>query len=182
MQKIRTVFFLIFISVFSATLLAEPMSRIHTGFAGGIGLPKIPISHFRNPISFLAGGMINVPVTAKWGLQIDGYGLTTVSLGTVNKTDGKLTFNLVWGSADLAYQIRGYLGSRSAILVGVGMYHLKQQFDQRKDTLNTLGLNIGISQWMKTRKVGGFFEVRWHLLFKPSDNPQVLTLTYGLLL
>ncbi|MBN2340883.1 MAG: hypothetical protein JXR45_05305 [Deltaproteobacteria bacterium] len=158
------------------------MSRIHAGFAGGIGLPKIPISHFRNPISFLAGGMVNVPVTSKIGFQVDGYALTTVSLGTVNKSDGKLSFNLVWGSANLAYQIRGYMGSHSAVLAGLGLYHLKQQFDNRKDTLDTLGLNIGLSQWMKMRKIGGFFEVRWHLLFKPSDSPQVLTLTYGLFL
>jgi hypothetical protein len=182
MKRTRTVFVILLLSFFSMSLFGKPSSRPHFGLAGGIGLPKIPISHFRTPISFLAGGMIHIPVFAKFGLQVDGYGLTTVSLGTVNNSDAKLTFDLVWGSTALTYQMRGFMESRAAIMAGLGMYRLYQRFDTRKDVLNTLGFNLGLSQWMRPGRRGGFFEIRWHLLFEPSDNPQVLTLTYGILL
>lgn len=171
----RTVFFFL---IAAACLNAES-GPVHFGAAAGIGLPKIPVSHFRTPLSVLAGGMGHVSVAERFGIQLDGYALTTFSLGTVNRAGGDLQFDILWGSLAMSYRFRGFMNNRSAVLAGFGRYHLVQQFDFDREVVRTGGVNLGLSNWMIRPTWRGMFEVRWHLLFRPSENPQMLTLTLG---
>lgn len=149
------------------------------GISAGIGLPKIPVSQFRTPISVLGGCMGHVSVLPKWGIQIDGNALTTFSLGTVNQAGGDLKFEILWGSLALTYQLKGLIRSRSNLILGIGKYYLTQQFDQAEESIQPSGMNLGFSNWMAGRKWRGILEVRWHMLFRPGEDPQVLTITYG---
>jgi len=156
--------------------------RAHAGLSVGFGLPKIPISPFRSPISVLGGGSLNFRLSRKIALQCDGFGLYTFDLGTGSSQGGKLRFNLTWISLDVLYHLRGLIRSESFVLAGLGGYHLSQQFDEDETILDTMGFNLGLVHWTHWRRWSGVFEVRWHLLFQPSDSPQVLTVTFGLLL
>ncbi|HDQ44982.1 MAG TPA: hypothetical protein ENN17_05705 [bacterium] len=173
---------ILFFIIFSTSLLAGQAGRPHFGFSAGLGLPKIPLSQFRTPVSFLASGMVYMPVYARMGIQMDGNALTTVSMGTVNRAEDDFKFDLIWASASLTYRMRGLMESRAALMAGFGVYRIDRRIDRRNDRLDTSGFTLGMSQWMKPGGRGGYFEIRWHLLFKPEDNPQVLTLTYGFLL
>ena len=53
----------------------------HAGISAGFGLPKIPFSHFRTPVSVEGGAAMNVRLLNKWLIQLDGYVLHTFSLG-----------------------------------------------------------------------------------------------------
>ena len=156
--------------------------RVRASFSAGLGLPKIPISHFRNPVSVLGGGSLNFRLSRKMALQFGGYGLYTFDLGTRSSHEGKLRFDLAWVSLDVLYHLSGVIRSESFVLAGLGDYHLSQQFYEDETVLNTMGLNVGLAYWKHWRRWSSVFEVRWHLLFRPSDNPQVLTLTFGMLL
>ncbi|NQT26732.1 hypothetical protein HQ585_15355 [candidate division KSB1 bacterium] len=173
---------LLIISILCASGLYAAPRPISFGVSAGIGLPKIPLSQFRSPISVLASGMTHVSFTEKWGIQVDGNALTTFSLGTVNKVDSDLQFDIYWGSVSLTYKLKGLMRNRSNLIAGIGNYYLTQQFNHGKEEIQTTGMNLGISSWMTHRRWRGYFEARWHLLFKPSENPQVLTVTYGWLL
>lgn len=149
----------------------------------GMGLPKIPFSEFRTPISVLGGASIHVRLVERLMAQLSGYGLYSFSLGTVNiEGTGDLKFNLLYTDADMLYRILSRGMSESFVAGGIGIYNLNQQFNLDVDKLTTLGMNIGIVQWSTTRRMKYTFEVKWHLLFKPSPTPQVLTLTFGFLL
>ena len=156
--------------------------RFHTGLSIGFGLPKMPFSHFRMPVSILGGGALNYRLSNKWCVQADGYGLYTFSLGTVTGREGKLRFNLAWVSLDLLRHFRGALQNENFILVGFGYYYLSQQFDDDEDILNTTGFSLGMVDWRHWKRWSMFTEIRWHLLFHPSPKPQVFTVTLGILL
>lgn len=176
--------FLIFsLILFSQTLvLSQTGKPFEACVSAGIGLPKIPISQYRSPISLLAGVDVTAKLTQKIGIQAGGYGLTTISMGTVNNAEDNLNYDLMWTSMSLLYQLRGAMQDRSMLILGGGYYKLDQQFDLRRDKLTTAGFNLGLSHIMTHRKFSGKLEFRWHLLFKPSDNPQILTITYGILM
>ena len=155
---------------------------VRFGASVGFGLPKIEISHFRTPVSLLGGVMLRVHLFGRFGIQVNGYGLYTISLGSVTEDKGKLRFNVSWVSSDLVYQLRGGLHRESFLSAGGGYYKLHQQFDQRIENYKTPGIGIGLLTCYHRRRLGTMLELRWHLLFEPKSNPQILTITYGILI
>ena len=169
------------ITLLLATVIEGKPRPVLFGVSGGIGLPKIPISQYRSPISVLGGGMGHLSIYKKLGVQIDANALTTFSLGSVNNAPGDLRFDVLWGDLALTYRLRGMLHSQSNLIVGTGHYTVIQEFNQGREEIQTQGVNLGISNWMAGRRLRSYFEVRWHLMFTSGEDPQVLTLTYGIL-
>jgi hypothetical protein len=167
------------ISALGVNSLTGAFRSVSLGVSAGIGFPKIPYSQFNTPVSVLGNGMVHFSFLGKWGIQADGNALTTFSLGKVNQAQGDLQFDVYWGSLALTYKMTGFMRNRSALIAGVGKYYLTQQISRGTEKIQTAGMNLGLSNWMIGPKWRGYFEVRWHLLFKPSENPQILTLTYG---
>jgi hypothetical protein len=156
--------------------------RFHAGLTAGIGLPKVPLSLFRTPVSVLGTGFVNYRIIKKVVLQVDGNGLTTMDLGTVNNRKAELKFDMLWASLNMMIHLSGIYKRESLLLFGMGKYHLSQRYDNDSDDLNTLGINIGFSNWRKNRRWTSVFEIKWHLLFQPSPNPQVFTFVFGIML
>ena len=179
--KFTLCFFLV--SILCSPLFAqEPLlKRLHGGVSAGLGLPKIPFSHFRTPVSLVGSGMLNYRLGRKIVVQVEGGGLTTINLGTAGREQGELKFNFLWSSFDLLWRARGRIRNESFFAGGIGYYQLAQQFDDDKDNLNTMGINLGLISWTLRNRWTSLFDVRWHLLFEPSNNPQVLTLSFGVL-
>ena len=177
-------FVLLFLFLFStfASKKIYCASHIRAGFSVGLGLPKIPLSYFRTPFSILGGGHLNYRVNRKLALMGGGYGLYTFNMGTASGQKSELRFNLLWGSLTFAYQINDNIDKESFLLLGFGEYHLSQQFSREETVLDTPGFNLGLSMWKHRRRLSTVFEVKWHLLFRPSNNPQILTLTFGIIL
>lgn len=153
----------------------------HSGVSLGLGLPKIPLSYYRSPISIMGGGMINIRIIRKVALQCNGYGLKTFSLGTVSNQKDRLRFDMVWGSLDILAHLRGVIQNEQFLLVGIGTYSLFQRFNKTDESVTTLGTCLGVSNIHYGVKMKTFFELRWHLLYNLDPKPQVLTVTYGLL-
>ncbi len=179
--KISTCLFLVsglYVSLFGQVPMQK---RLHVGVSAGVGFPKISYSHFRSPVSLVGNGMVNYRLGRKIGVQLEGGGLITFDLGTAGREKGELKFNFLWSAVDLIWRVRGEVRSESFIAGGIGGYKLLQQYDNDKDDLNTLGINLGLISWTFRNRWTGLFDVRWHLLFEPSNNPQVLTLSFGIL-
>ena len=156
--------------------------RVHGGLSVGMGLPKIPLSRFRSPVSVTGGVSLSFRLMRRIGIQTGGYGLYTFNLGTRDGQDGELRFNLAWFSVDVLGHLGGVVKSESFVLVGLGGYHLSRQIEADETIQDTMGLNLGLAHWQHWLRWSSVLEVRWHLLFRPGDNPQVLTLTFGVLL
>jgi hypothetical protein len=154
--------------------------RFYGGLSIGVGLPKIPLSHFRAPVSVLGTGMMHYRLDQKIRLQLEGGGLTTFNLGTASREAGTLTFNFLWSSFDVQWRIMGHIRRESFLSAGPGYYQLNQEFDNDKVNLNTFGVNLGLISWTWKNKWISLFDLRWHLLFKPKNNPQVLTISFGI--
>jgi hypothetical protein len=172
------------ILIFSANSYSQNIQSktFRFGISAGLGLPKIPIAQFRAPVSVLGGGMVNLRFMQKMALQINGYGLHTFSLGTINNRNDKLRFDVAWISADLQRHIGGIITNETFISLGLGQYMLSRQYENDVDDLNTIGLNVGWISWSYHGRWSSSLELRWHLLFNPSDKPQIVTITFGLLL
>jgi hypothetical protein len=158
------------------------LKRFHVSLSGGFGLPKIPFSHFRTPISVLGGTALNMRLFDNWLVQVDGYALYTFNMGTASGEGGELKFNVAWATFDLLRHLRGVYRHSNFILAGVGRYHLMQQFESQKDDLNTTGICLGLVDWRHWKRFSMVTEIRWHLLFDPSPQPQILSITLGILL
>ena len=154
----------------------------HTGLSGGIGLPKVPYSGYRLPVSVLVGAFAQQPLAGKWMLRGEAFGLTTIHLGTWNGSDLPLRFNLLWASADGCFRMSGFITSATWLEAGIGWYRLDQKFGNNSAKLGTPGLNIGVLTQQSGFLNRMTFDIRWHLLFNPSPNPQVFTITLGFLL
>jgi hypothetical protein len=179
---IITVYFFLMANLCSPLFGQMPMQeRLHGGVSVGMGLPKIPFSHFRTPVSLVGSGMLNYRLGRKIGIQLEGGGLTTINLGTAGREQGELKFDFLWSSFDFLWRARGEVRNESFLAGGVGYYHLVQQYDDDKDDLNTMGMNLGLVSWAFRNRWIGIFDVRWHLLFEPSNHPQVLILSFGIL-
>ena len=162
------------------TELSDRKMRVSVG--GGLGLPKIPFSQYRTPISFLLNGSLPVKVVPAFWLQATGGALTTVHLGSFNSSDKDMRFNLTWAGLEGMYRIRYSFQGEAFITAGLGEYHLSQLFDEKEDVLNTLGFSLALVNWNLGSKHKSVFSLRWHILFEPDDNPQVATVTMGFLL
>lgn len=172
------------ILIFSGNVSSQniEMKTCRFGISAGVGLPKIPIAQFRAPISILGGGSMNIRFVRKMAFQVNGYGLYTFSLGTMTNRNEKLRFDLAWVSADLLRHIGGVITDESFVALGLGRYSLYRQYENDLDNLNTTGMNIAWISWSYHGKWNSALEIRWHLLFNPSDKPQIVTITFGLLL
>jgi len=183
MKKISAIVFLVVI--ICVTWITEKNAvfaqrrPIHLGLSVGFGLPKIPFSIYRSPVSILGSTSLNVRLHRKFGIQLNGGALHTFSIGTLDSRKSELRFNLQWGSIDLFYHLRGYFRNESFIFAGMGAYHESRLIEDNEQILNTAGLNLGLVNWTHMRGWTAVFEVRWHLLFKPDDMPQVISLSFG---
>ncbi len=183
LQMKRWIFLLL-----SGLLVVSPSSgetilkRLYAGAAVGFGLPKLPPSQFYNPISITGTGMIRLQIHDKYVLKTDGAALTSFSIGTVNGRKGTLRFDLQYISLAIARRWKGEYGSAAYYFLGAGQYHLNQQINEKKDNLYTFGMNLGVEYVKKHTLLSTVFGLNWHLLFRPSSNPQVLMLSFGLLL
>jgi hypothetical protein len=159
----------------------ERGNRIQSGLTAGLGIPKIPPSRYRTPVSILGGGFIYFPAVGKFGIQVNGYGLTTFNLGTAHGSGGKLSFDLIWGSGDITYKLIDNIIRQTMLLIGSGYYYLRQQINEDETINKTLGLCLGLTNRHQHKKWSSIFEIRWHLLFQPDPDPQVLTMTFGII-
>lgn len=186
MKKKSVVLIFLLLCFFSRTSYADPFrSKINLftpGFNFGIGIPKIPISHYRTPIAICGGIVTYFGITSRFAFQVSANGLYTFNLGSVIQGNNKLKFNLFWGDICFDYKLKFSLNTDSYISPGIGYYNLFQQFDDAKDDLTTFGLTVGLLTNNYGRKNITQFEIRWHLLFHPESKPQVLTIKFGFLL
>lgn len=182
MKRFQTVQLTVVLCLLITCMPVFAEKRIHSGCGAGFGLPKIPLSRYRSPVSITAGLFINYRILNRLAVQTDGGILTTFSLGTVDQTDSPLRYDQWWTSLSCLYRLRGAVRNESFVAAGGGLYHLSQQFDNDEDALYTAGMNLGIVNWHRTGWGRSYLDVRWHLLFQPSPNPQVLTLTFGIML
>jgi hypothetical protein len=161
---------------------ASQSRRFHAIVTAGFGLPRIPYSHFRTPVSVLGGCALNCRLFGRLYVQGNAAALYTFDMGTATDQEGDLKFNLEWASVDFLYHVRGVIKSNNHVLAGVGRYHLTQRFGNEEDDLMTTGLCLGMVNWRHWTRWSMVTEIRWHLLFEPSSNPQILTVTLGIFL
>jgi hypothetical protein len=162
-------------------VMAQPSNDFRIGISAGIGFPKISYSSYRFPISVLAGFHAQQALGRQWMLRGEASGLTTIHFGTWSGKDSPLKFNLLWTSINGCYHLSGTIGSSSWFTAGIGAYKLDQLFGVKAAKLRTSGLNIGVLTQQSGMMNRMIFDIRWHLLFHPSPNPQVFTFTIGYL-
>lgn len=172
---------ILFISMTVFAQRPQEEKNVRFGISAGLGLPKIPFGQFRTPISVIGEGSLTFRFVHRWGIRLGGGALQTFSIGRINDQAGELKYNLILGTAGLMYRLGGPFGGESFITGGPGFYRLIQQFGGDEETYETMGLSIGLVQWNYRRTWSNSFELKWHFLFEPSDNPQVLTITFGIL-
>lgn len=180
MQKKRA--WLIWSFMIISVSMVSGKSLPNAGLAAGIGLPKIPLTHFRMPVSLTGKGFLDWQWHSRFGSHMDIGALTTFSLGTTDGRNGKLRFDLIWTTLNLTYRLRGDFRNTSHLVMGGGMYFLSQKFDDDTDSRKTPGLDIGLTNLRQGRGIAMYWGLRWHLLFNPDPKPQVAILTFGLLL
>lgn len=154
---------------------------LHASLSAGFGLPKIPFSHFRTPVSVEGGAAMNFRLLNKWLVQLDGYVLHTFSLGTASREEGELQFDVNWVSLNIMRSMRRGFRNENFISAGFGKYFLTQQFDNDKEKIETYGISLGIANWTHWTRWSMVSEIRWHLMFDSTPKPQVLTITLGML-
>ncbi len=169
---------LVMASTLSAAIGEKPLD---SGVQFGFGMPKTPY-RYRMPFSVTCGLLLNYHLSEKIKFQADANTLTTFNLGTVDGNDSDLKFNLNWIGFSGMYKVRGKFSAGSYISLGMGYYQLNQQFDNNTDKLNTYGISLGISNGNALRKIKTVMDIKWHLLFEPGPQPQLLTITIGFLL
>ena len=167
-------------SVGQAAFQAE--SPVHFAIGAGIGYPQIRLSQFRTPIAVTATMGIHWRIMNKWALSGSANALRSFSLGTITGEKATLKFNTIWGSLNLEYMIGGNYHRASFISVGSGFYHLDRQIDREIDQVKTPGLSLGLVTHTALIKRATALRMTWHLLFRPDDQPQILTLTLGILI
>lgn len=178
----RTALFAFLSLLLILPVFANPLSRFQAGFSAGFGFPQVPPSQFRLPFSIVGGGTLRFRVTDKMVLKTCASALTSYSLGTVNGGRGTLRFDLRFLTLSLARRWKGDFGSSAYYFAGLGNYRLDQQISENIQNRKTTGLHIGMEYLKAHASVDTFFELNWHLLFHPSSNPQVLLLSFGVIL
>jgi len=155
---------------------------LHTNLSLGIAYPQIPLSQFRPPIGITGSAGMQWRLHNKWALHSAVNGLKTFSFGTVTGAKATLKFDVIWISLNMQYVVSNNFESVNFFAFGTGWYRLNRQLDRDIDENSTPGLSLGFVNNTVHRKHSSILELRWHLLFQPDDNPQVLTITYGILL
>jgi hypothetical protein len=174
--------FMYLLSVQQGTAQVNSYKTIHIGLYAGMGLPRVPFSIYHPPISILGGGMINVQIMRRFLFQLDGLGLYTINLGTLTGEKKEFRYNVYGGSLNLLYAIRRTFSNDTFITIGFDDFFLSQKFDVEEDILTTTGMNLGLVYWKHHERWSGLLELRWHLLFNPTPNPQMLIITFGVLM
>ncbi len=152
---------------------------VSVGLYAGFGLPKVSYSVYRPPISVTAGMALQSRVRGRIALRLTGNGLYTFGLGTITDDNYKIRFNTAWADAGLLYRLTGRIFTENYLTFAMGRYTLDQRLEGETNKVTTLGINLGILQLRHHGKWRSTLDVRWHLLFRPSPNPQMLTITFG---
>jgi len=80
------------------------------------------------------------------------------------------------------YRLGGDFGKLNYFSVGSGLTALTEDSISKRTRVDTPGLNIGYINRSPHSKFGSFSIFGGNILFKPGDNPQILTLTFGMML
>ena len=100
---------------------------VAAGIAIGIGLPRIPFTEFRTPISVLGGASFSFRLVERLAVQLSGNALTSFGIGNANvPQNDKLRFNLLYGDFDLMYRFAWSSIGESFAAAGLGLYYLDQ--------------------------------------------------------
>jgi len=154
----------------------------HAGFQGGIALPKVSYALYRPPIGITGGVYAMMRPHKKWGLQFSVNALHTFSLGTAAQVDQDLEFNTLWAAVEACVHLQGFWTKENFLVIGVGSYKHHQILDNKENDLTTQGLSLGLMNWQRKKRFSTRISFRWHLLFEPSEKPQILTVTLGLMI
>lgn len=182
MVRILTGLFIILMTASGGKAAFNTERPVYFTIGAGIGYPQIRLSQFRTPIAVTATTGAQWRLTNKWALSGSVNALRTFSLGTITGEKATLKFNTIWGSLNLEYRISGNYRSASFLSVGSGYYHLDRQIDREIDRLKTPGFSLGLVTHTALINRATSLRMTWHLLFRPDDQPQILTLTLGILL
>lgn len=155
---------------------------LHAGIHGGMGLPKVSFALYRPPVAVTGGAFALLRPHRKWALQLSANALHTFSLGTSANVDRDLKFNTQWISADALIHLQGLWMKENFIVIGLGRYKHHQVIDNSEHEKTTSGLSLGLLNWQRRKKWTTRMAITWHLLFEPSERPQVLTITLGMML
>jgi hypothetical protein len=155
--------------------------RIQLGASAGIGFPQIPMSRFRTPVSILGTATFRLIPAGKTRVRMDASALTSFKTGTVNGQNGTMKYDMRYATLCAGREFRKQHDASTVVFLGLGMYRIDKQIDRTVEKYDTRGLNAGAEFLNLRRSARTFFDLNWHLLFKPGSNPQILTMTFGIL-
>ncbi|MBN2103727.1 hypothetical protein JW835_06780 [bacterium] len=181
-DKIRPT--LLFILFFTSGLngMNTDNKTIQANLSLGLAYPQIPLSQFRPPIGITGTIGLGWRFHDKWAFCGNGNALKTFSLGTITGKNATLKFDAFWFAGNVQYTLTNDFHKKNILSLGMGGYKLNRQLDDDIDNVKTPGIGLGFINHTHHEKFRGIFEIKWHLLFKPEDNPQILTVTYGILI
>jgi hypothetical protein len=107
--------------------------------------------------------------------------LTSFNTGTVNGRSGTMKYDLQYAVFAAGREIKSFRDDSALLFLGAGWYRVNKQIDQSVEDRETRGVNIGIEFLHNRPAFDTFYALNWHLLLEPGSNPQLLTLTFGLL-
>lgn len=181
MKQIGCLF--LFILLTASSLFGRLLPNVvQPGISAGFGLPQMPPSQYRFPVSVFGKADLHLRLHEKFFIKTDAAAMTSFHLGAINNQKGSFRFDLRYYTAALAGRWRSSGRSTGYVYLGMGKYHLNQEINDSKYNQVTSGLNLGLEYIRMRESLSTTFELGWHLLFHPSPNPQVLTIGFGLLL
>jgi len=154
-------------------------SIFSAGLYAGIGLPKVSYSVYRPPFSLTAGLHVFLKTSGRTAVRACVNYLYTIDLGTITDDEYDLAFTAAWVSAEAMYMLRGRMFDQSFVSLGVAKYSLMRDLQGTKSETAPAGVNLGLFQINHRGKWNSTVDVRWHLLFNPDSNSQMLTITFG---
>lgn len=173
---------MIFLSAARLHAIRPDDKAVYTHLSAGLAYPQIPLSQFRPPIGATGSLGLHYRVHDPWWIHASANGLKTFSLGTITNEKAELKFDALWLSLDAYHTLSRDFHRIHLISAGMGWYKLNRQLDRDVDNVKTAGINLAFVRQSFRGKLGSVFEIRWHLLFQPDDNPQILTVTFGILI
>ncbi|MBN1780032.1 hypothetical protein JW948_02830 [bacterium] len=185
MTRIRILFLCVLLGAALAAARGpgpEKTFPLDMNISAGIGYPQIPLSQFRPPIGVTGNVGVQWRIAGRWAVHTSVNAMKTFSLGTVTGNKATLRYNLQWAGGHILYAVGNEYIKTNYVAVGAGYYALDRQLDRNIDNVDTPGINLGFISHTGGLKARTQFELRWHLLFEPGDNPQVLTMTFGILI
>jgi hypothetical protein len=160
-------------------ILPEPVGL---AASGGFGLPQIPTSRYRGALSILGNGSVRIRLHPRWMLKTEASALTSFSLGTTHDGQGRFQYDTQSATVSPMWAWKRSDRTPSYFYGGWGRYHFIQQIDAQRVDISTSGIRLGAEFHRTHRWCTTFTDLSWHMLFEPSENPQILTVSFGIIL